>query len=76
MHRYYSSPIEAPSHVNFLESVKIIKILQDALKYNNSLAQAYENINRTTDYGELFFNNLSIDLQRQVSAPKQGQRRN
>lgn len=76
MHRYYSSPIEAPSHVNFLESVKIIKILQDALKYNNSLAQAYETINRTTDYGELFFNNLSLDLQKQVSSPKQGQRRN
>ncbi len=76
MHRYYSSPIEAPSHVNFLESVKIIKILQDALKYNNTLEQAYETINRTTDYGELFYNNLSIDLQKNVSAPKSGQRRN
>ncbi|WP_321312437.1 hypothetical protein [Halarcobacter sp.] len=76
MHKYYSSPIEAPSHVNFLESVKILKILQDALKYNNSIAQAYETINRTTDYGELFYNNLSIDLQKQVSQPKQGQKRN
>ncbi len=76
MHRYYSSPIEAPSHINFLESVKIIKILQDALKYNNTLEQAYETINRTTDYGELFYNNLSIDLQKNVSAPKSGQRRN
>lgn len=76
MHKYYSSPIEAPSHVNFLESVKIIKILQDALKYNNTLVQAYEIINRTTDYGELFYHNLSIDLQKEVSAPKPGQRRN
>lgn len=76
MHKYYSSPIEAPSHVNFLESVKILKILQDALKYNNSISQAYETINRTTDYGELFYNNLSIDLQKQVSQPKQGQKRN
>jgi hypothetical protein len=76
MHKYYSSPIEAPSHVNFLESVKIIKILQDALKYNNSLIQAYEIINRTTDYGELFYHNLSIDLQKEVTAPKPGQRRN
>lgn len=75
MHKYYSSPIEAPSHVNFLESVKIIKILQDAVRYNNSLSQAYETINRTTDYGELFFHNLSTDLQKQVSQPKPGQKR-
>ena len=76
MHKYYSSPIEAPSHVNFLESVKIIKILQDALKYNNDIKQAYETINRQTDYGELFYNNLSFDLQKEVSSPKTGQRRN
>lgn len=76
MHRYYSSPVEAPSHVNFLESVKIIKILQDALKYNNTIEQAYEMINRQTDYGELFYNNLSIDLQTRVSEPKEGQKRN
>lgn len=76
MHKYYSSPIEAPSHVNFLESVKIIKILQDAVRYNNTIQQAYETINRTTDYGELFYNNLSVDLQKQVSQPKPGQKRN
>lgn len=76
MHKYYSSPVEAPSHVNFLESVKIIKILQDAVRYNNSILQAYETINRTTDYGELFYHNLSIDLQKEVSHPKAGQRRN
>ena len=76
MHKYYSSPIEAPSHVNFLESVKIIKILQEALKYGNDIRQAYETINRQTDYGELFYNNLSIDLQKEVSNPKSGQRRN
>lgn len=75
MHKYYSSPIEAPSHVNFLESIKIIKILQDAVMYNNSLSQAYETINRTTDYGELFYHNLSIELQKQVSQPKPGQKR-
>ncbi|RBQ29056.1 hypothetical protein ACNSOS_08505 [Aliarcobacter vitoriensis] len=76
MHKYYSSPIEAPSHVNFLESVKILKILQEALKYNNSIKQAYETINRETNYGELFYNNLSIDLQKEVSSPKSGQKRN
>ncbi len=76
MHKYYSSPVEAPSHVNFLESVKIIKILQEALKYNNTIEQAYEMINRKTDYGELFYNNLSIDLQKRVSEPKEGQKRN
>lgn len=76
MHKYYSSPIEAPSHINFLESVKILKILQDALKYNNTITQAYETINRETDYGELFYNNLSVDLQKIVSSPKIGQRRN
>lgn len=76
MHKYYSSPVEAPSHVNFLESVKIIKILQEAVKYNNTIEQAYETINRKTDYGELFYNNLSIDLQKRVSVPKEGQRRN
>lgn len=76
MHRYYSSPVEAPSHVNFLESVKIIKILQEALKYNNTIEQAYEMINRKTDYGELFYNNLSIDLQTRVTLPKEGQKRN
>jgi len=69
MHKYYSSPIQAPTHVNFLESVKIIKILQDALKYNNDIKQAYETINRMTDYGELFYNNLSVDLQKEVSKP-------
>lgn len=76
MHKYYSSPIEAPSHVNFLESVKIIKILQDALKYNNDIKQTYETINRSTDYGELFYHNLSLDLQKEVSEPKDGQKRN
>ncbi|MCP4969214.1 MAG: hypothetical protein GY932_01315 [Arcobacter sp.] len=76
MHKYYSSPVEAPSHVNFLESVKILKILQDAVRYNNTISQAYETINRTTDYGELFFHNLSIDLQKEVSPPKSGQKRN
>ncbi|MDD3026154.1 hypothetical protein CRU86_05960 [Aliarcobacter skirrowii] len=75
MHKYYSSPIEAPSHVNFLDSVKILKILQDALKYNNTITQAYETINRETNYGELFYNNLSIDLQKQVSLPKTSHRR-
>ncbi|MFV7789622.1 hypothetical protein ACN2EN_02145 [Aliarcobacter lanthieri] len=76
MHKYYSSPIEAPSHVNFLESVKILKILHEALKYNNTITQAYETINRETNYGELFYNNLSIDLQKIVSSPKTGQKRN
>ncbi|MDX4048838.1 hypothetical protein Q6A75_07820 [Aliarcobacter skirrowii] len=75
MHKYYSSPIEAPSHVNFLDSVKILKILQDALKYNNTITQAYETINRETNYGELFYNNLSTDLQKQVSLPKISHRR-
>lgn len=70
MHKYYSSPVEAPSHVNFLESVKIIKILQDSIKYNNDISQAYETINRKTDYGELFYNNLSVDLQKEVTKPK------
>ncbi|MGK0256195.1 MAG: hypothetical protein ACI81I_000805 [Arcobacteraceae bacterium] len=27
-------------------------------------------MNRMTDYGELFYNNLSIDLQKEVSKPK------
>src|SRR5574344_119300 len=75
MHKYYSSPIEAPSHVNFLESVKILKILQDALKYNNDIKQAYETINRETNYGELFYNNLSIDLQKEVTPPRIAHRR-
>jgi len=69
MHKYYSSPVEAPAHVNFLDSVKIIKILQDSLRYNNNIKQTYETINRTTDYGNLFFNNLSVDLQKEVSPP-------
>ena len=76
MHKYYSSPIEAPHHVNFLESIKIIKILQDALKYGNTLIQAYESINRLTNYGELFYNNLSLHIQEQVTQPKDGQKRN
>jgi len=71
MHKYYSSPVEAPSHVNFLESVKIIKILQEALKYNNDIKQTYETINRVTNYGELFYNNLSVDLQKEVTSPNQ-----
>lgn len=69
MHKHYSSPVNAPSHVNFLDSVKIIKILQEALKYNNDIKKAYETINRMTDYGELFYNNLSVDLQKEVSQP-------
>ena len=76
MHKYFSSPIEAPSHVNFLESVKILKILQEAVKYGNNIQQAYETINRSTDYGGLFFNNLSVDLQKEVSKPKLGQKTN
>jgi len=75
MHKYYSSPIEAPSHINFLESVNILKILQESLKYNNTITQAYESINKETNYGELFYNNLSIDLQKVVRAPKLGQKR-
>ncbi len=76
MHKYYSSLSEAPHHVNFLESPKIIKILQDALKYNNTINQTYETINRNTDYGQLFYNNLSRDLQQEVSPPKLGQKKN
>lgn len=75
MHKYYSSPIEAPSHVNFLESIKIIKVLQEALKYNNDIKQAYETINRVTDYGELFYNNLSVDLQKEVTYPNSMKKR-
>ncbi len=75
MHKYYSSLIEAPSHVNFLESVKIIKILKEAVQYNNTITQAYEVINRNTDYGQLFYNNLSIELQKKVSPPKLGQKK-
>ena len=75
MHKYYSSSIEAPSHVNFLDSVKILKILQDAVKYNNTITQAYETINRETNYGELFYNNLSIDLQKEVTPPRIAHRR-
>lgn len=76
MHKYYSSPLEAPSHINFLESVKIIKILTDSLRYNNDIKQAYEIINKQTDYGLLFYNNLSIDLQKEISPPKISKKRN
>ena len=40
------------------------------IKYNNDISQAYETINRKTDYGELFYNNLSVDLQKEVTKPK------
>ena len=51
-------------------------LLEESLKYNNTITQAYETINRETNYGELFYNNLSIDLQKDVTPPKLGQRRN
>ncbi len=68
IHKYYSNPKTAPEHINFLDSFFLIKILRDALMYNNSLLQAYQSIAKQSSYAKLFFKNLSIDLQNEIKA--------
>ncbi len=74
IHKHFTFGSEAPTHVNPNDVTNILKILRDAMKSNLSLVQAYEEINRQTFYGGLFRNNISLSVQEQLSAPREGQR--
>lgn len=76
IHKYFTSVTKSPSHVNRMDSINILKSLQKSIELDESIIDFYEKINKETDYGELFLNNLSIHLHKRVSKPKDGQKRN
>ena len=76
IHRHFTFGAEAPSHVNPGESTTILRILKECVEQETDLLEAYERINRDTDYGGLFFNNLSIALHKKATLPKAGQKTN
>lgn len=74
IHRHFTFGSEAPSHVNPSESPNILTILKEAIEEDKSLIEGYEKINENTDYGGLFYNNISLNLQHKLSKPKPNQK--
>lgn len=70
IHRYFTIGDEAPNHINPTVSIQIMHILKDMIKLNAGLKKSYEAINEKTDFGALFFNNISVDLQKKLTSPK------
>lgn len=74
IHRHFTHGTEAPSHVNPNETTKILAILKNSIIKNETLIQAYNQINKQTNYGGLFYNNISLNLQKKLSRPKADQK--
>lgn len=70
IHRHFTHGAEAPNHINPIETTKILSILKNALMKNETLTQAYNKINTQTLYGRLFYNNISLNLQKKLLNPK------
>lgn len=71
IHKHFTYGIEAPNHVNSNESIKILEILKDSIIKNRTLLQTYIQIDTKTPNGKLFYNNLSLNLQKKVSRNRQ-----
>lgn len=76
IHRHFTFGKEAPNHINPNEATMILKILKEAIEFNKSIEEAYEDINSKTLYGGLFRNNISLSLHNRLSLPKDGQKIN
>ena len=76
IHRHFTFGSEAPTHINPNDATKILKILKEAIEFNKSLEDAYEDINSKTLYGGLFRNNISLCIQKRLSKPRDGQKIN
>ncbi len=76
IYRHFTFASEAPSHVNPREATKILRILRNSVEFDKDLCSSYEEINRLTDYGALFLNNISLSLHNRLSPPKPNQKRN
>jgi transcriptional regulator with XRE-family HTH domain len=75
IHRHFTYGPEAPSHVNPRSACAILRILLNCIQEETGIVEAYERINRQSDYGGLFYNNISIQLQPRLTPPKVGQKR-
>lgn len=70
VHRYFTIGLEAPKHVNPSHAPFIMGILKQVVQKNGCIKDAYELINQKSDYGELFYNNISLTLQDDLTPPK------
>jgi hypothetical protein len=75
IHRHFTYGPEAPSHINPRSACEILKILLGCIQEEAGITEAYKRINRQSDYGGLFYNNISIHLQPKLTPPKVGQKR-
>lgn len=76
IHHHFTDGTEAPSHVNPSNACEILQILKKCLQTRVELCESYEKINAQTNYGGLFYNNISLSLQKNLSKPTAGQKRN
>lgn len=74
IHRHFTFGSEAPNHVSPSESPNILIILKDAIETDKNLFDTYEAINEATNYGGLFYNNISLNLQAKLTKPKPNQK--
>jgi len=74
IHKYFTFGKEAPTHVNPNEATQILEILKEAIRFDKTLEESYEDINNKTFYGELFKNNISLSLHERLSTPREGQK--
>lgn len=76
IHHHFTDATEAPSHINPSNACEILQILKNSIDSKDGLCEAYEKINTKTNYGGLFFNSISLNLQKNLSAPAPNQKRN
>ncbi|PAF48648.1 hypothetical protein BKH41_05090 [Helicobacter sp. 12S02232-10] len=62
LHRYFTSMSQTPKHILRTDSPKILSILLECIKTRRTLLEFYEQVSLKTTYGELFANNISVDL--------------
>ena len=61
MHRYFTSASQAPSHLNRMDAAKVLRIVKGAVISDKTLIECYHDIDKQTNYGPLFLNNISPD---------------
>lgn len=74
IHRHFTFGSEAPNHVSPSESPEILALLKEVIEQDKGLLDGYEIINKNTNYGGLFYNNISLTLQDKLSKPKPNQK--
>ncbi len=76
IHRYFTHAKEAPTHVNPNDATLILEILKEAIEFDKTIEETYEDINQKTHYGALFKNNISLSIQNRLSEPREDQKIN